>query len=55
MLWINNLCKSLRDKAELRCGSSFVVCICHSCYNSVLCSRNLVGFGKICYGFEFGF
>ena len=39
MLWINSLCKSLRDKVELRCGSSFVACVRHSCSNSVICSR----------------
>ena len=39
MLWINNLCKNLCDKSGLRCGSSFVACVRHSCSNSVLCNR----------------
>ena len=39
MLWINNLYTSLSDKSGLRCGSSFVACIRHSCSNSVICRR----------------
>ena len=39
MLCISNLCRSLSDRLGLRCGSSFVACVRHSCSNSVICNR----------------